>query len=102
MREFKSYRDRYEEFAAKNARILAVSTDKEATQAAFRREIGAPFAFIADAKGELTRLYGVKTPIITFAKRYTFVIGKGCKVLHVDTGGSAIDTEGAMQACSLY
>lgn len=79
-----------------------MSTDKEATQAAFRREIGAPFAFISDSKGTLTRLYGVKTPIITFAKRYTFVIGKERKVLHVDSGSNAIDTDGAMQACSLY
>jgi peroxiredoxin Q/BCP len=81
---------------------LAVSTDKEATQASFRREIGAPFAFVADNKGELTRNYGVKTPLITFAKRYTFVIGKERKVLHVDSGGDALDPEGAMQACSLY
>jgi hypothetical protein len=44
----------------------------------------------------------VKTPLITFAKRYTFVIGKERKVLHVDSGGDAIDTTGAMQACSLY
>lgn len=79
-----------------------MSTDKEATQAAFRREIGAPFGFVADSKGTLARLYGVKTPIITFAKRYTFVIGKERKVLHVDSGGDAIDTDGAMQACSLY
>jgi peroxiredoxin Q/BCP len=79
-----------------------VSTDKEATQASFRREIGAAFGFVADSKGELTRLYGVKTPLVTFARRYTFVIGKDRKVLHVDSGGDAIDTSGAMQACSLY
>ncbi len=81
---------------------MAVSTDKEATQASFRREIGAPFAFISDQGGALTRLYGVKTPIVTFAKRYTFVIGKERRILHVDSGGDAIDTGGALQACSLF
>ncbi len=81
---------------------MAVSTDKETTQASFRREIGAPFAFIADTGGELTRKYGVKTPLVTFAKRYTFVIGKERKILHVDSGKNAVDTDGAMEACSLY
>jgi peroxiredoxin len=97
-----SYRDRYDEFVASHAQILAVSSDKEDTQARFRREIGAPFAFIADSKGELLRLYGVKTPLLTFAKRVTFVIGKGRKVLHIDAGGDAVDVSGAAQACSLY
>jgi thioredoxin-dependent peroxiredoxin len=98
----KSYRDRYDEFAAKHAQILAVSADKQSRQAEFRREIGAPFAFIADPKGELLRLYGVKTPLVTFARRTTFVIGKGRKILHIDTGGDAVDVSGAAQACSLY
>jgi thioredoxin-dependent peroxiredoxin len=50
----------------------------------------------------LTREYGVKTPLVTFAKRYTFVIGKDRKVLHVDSGGDAIDPGAAMEACRLY
>lgn len=57
---------------------------------------------MADAGGALTRQYGVKTPLVNFARRYTFVIGKDREVLHVDSGGSAIDPSGAMQACSLY
>lgn len=79
-----------------------MSTDKEARQAEFQREIGAPFGFVADARGALTRQYGVKTPLVNFARRYTFVIGKDREILHVDSGGSAIDPSGAMQACSLY
>lgn len=98
----KSYRDRYDELSAREAQILAISTDTEAKQAEFRRTIGAPFAFIADSKGELTRLYGVKTPLVTFAKRYTFVIGKERRILHVESGGDAVDTSGAVEACSLY
>lgn len=98
----KSYRDRYDEFTGMHAEILAVSTDKQAKQAEFRRTIGAPFAFVADSDGELTKRYGVKTPLIKIAKRTTFVIGKERKVLHVDTGGDAISTDGAAQACSLW
>lgn len=98
----KSYRDRYDELSGNNAEILAVSTDKQAKQAEFRRTIGAAFAFIADSNGDLTQKYGVKTPLVNFAKRTTFVIGKQRKILHVDAGSSAVDTDGAAQACSLY
>lgn len=79
-----------------------MSSDKSAKNAAFRREIGAEFSFVADPAGELIRLYDVKLPLITFAKRYTFIIGKERKVLHIDKGGSAIETSGALEACSLY
>jgi len=98
----KSYRDRYDELSGNNVQILAVSTDKQAKQAEFRRTIGAQFAFISDSNGDLTKRYGVKTPLVTFAKRTTFVIGKARKVLHVDKGGSAVNTDGAAQACSLF
>ena len=79
-----------------------MSADKESTQAKFRREIGAPFAFVADRSGELIRLYGVKTPLLTLAKRTTFVIGADRRVLHIDTGGSAVNTDGAVAACKLF
>ena len=69
---------------------------------AFRREIGAEFAFISDPKGEIIRQYGVKTPLVTFAKRYTFIIGKELEILHIDSGSKSIDTSNALQACSLY
>lgn len=97
-----SYRDRYDEFAGHHAQILAISTDKRAKQAEFRQSIGAPFAFIADHEGDLVKQFGVKTPLVTFAKRTTFVIGKGRKILHIDTGKDAVNPDGAAQACSLY
>ncbi len=79
-----------------------MSTDKQDKSAAFRREIGAEFAFISDRKGRLTRMYGVKIFLVTFAKRYTFVIGKDRVVLHVDSGSDSIDPTGSIEACSLY
>jgi peroxiredoxin len=98
----KSYRDRYDELESQRATIIAVSTDKQAKQADFKRSIGAAFSFVADEGGHLTKLYGVKTPLVTYAKRTTFVIGTERRVLHIDTGGDAVDTSGAAQACSLY
>lgn len=40
--------------------------------------------------------------MVTFAKRTTFVIGKERRLLHVESGGDAIDPGGAAEACSLY
>ncbi len=79
-----------------------MSADKEAKQAEFRRSIGAPFSFVADPDATLIRLFGVKTPLIKIAKRVTFVIGRGRKVLHVESGGDAIKGKGAAEACSLF
>lgn len=79
-----------------------MSADKESTQASFRREIGAEFSFVSDPAGELIRNFGVKTPLVTFAKRTTFVIGKERKILYVDHGNDSIDSSKAASACSLY
>lgn len=57
---------------------------------------------MSDADGAISRLYGVKTPIIKIAKRTTFVVGKDRKILHVETGGDAVDGSGAAEACSLF
>jgi thioredoxin-dependent peroxiredoxin len=81
---------------------LAISTDSEATQAKFRRAIGAPFGFISDADGRLAKLYGIKTPLLTVARRFTFVVGKDRRVLHVESGSAAVAGAGAAEACSLY
>ncbi len=79
-----------------------MSGDKLATQASFRAEIGADFAFVSDRKGELMKSFGVKMPLVALAKRTTLVIGKDRKVLHVDTGKAATDTDGAAAACQLF
>lgn len=79
-----------------------MSADKEATQARFRREIGAEFSFVSDPGGALISDFGVKTPLVTFAKRTTFVIGKERKILYVDHGKDSIDSSKAASACSLY
>jgi peroxiredoxin len=85
-----------------HATIIAVSSDKEARQASFRREIGAEFSFVADPTLRLIKLFESKTKLLPVANRTTFVIGKERKILHVESGRRAIDPSGAAQACSLY
>jgi peroxiredoxin Q/BCP len=81
-----------------DAQVIAVSSDPLETQKKFKAKIGAPFAFVADPDGELIDHFGVKAPVVTIAKRYTFVVGAGRKLLHVDDGSDAIDPGGVIKA----
>ena len=54
---------------------------------------------IANAMGGCEE--GDPAPLVTFAKRTTFVIGAQRRVLHVDRGGAAVSTDGAIAACKL-
>lgn len=99
--ELSAYRDRYADIEKLSGQVLAISTDDRETLAKFKESLKAPFAFVPDPEGELVRLYGVKTPLVNFALRYTFVVGEGRKVLRVDTGRDAIDPSTAIVSCDL-
>lgn len=81
--------------------MLAVSVDDAATARKFRDSLKAPYSFVSDESGALIRRYDVKVPLLTLAKRVTFVIGAGRKVLAVQEGADALDPSGAVTACSL-
>lgn len=71
--------------------------DDAETLRRFKDELKAPFPFVSDEKGRLAKTYGVR--LLFLAKRTTFVIGEGRKVLHVESGGDAIDPSDAVAAC---
>jgi peroxiredoxin len=75
--------------------------DDSGTLARFKAELKAPFPFIPDPEGKVVEAYGVKMPLLSIAKRYTFVIGEGRKILKVETGSDAIDPNGAIVSCPL-
>jgi peroxiredoxin len=81
--------------------VLAISMDDPETLAKFKKSLNAPFPFIADPEGKLTRLYQVKTPVVGLALRYTFVVGEGRKILKVDHGKDSIDPSSAIVSCDL-
>jgi len=56
---------------------------------------------VADTEGKLIALYDVKTPVVTFAKRTTFVIGKDRRITSVTTGGDAVDPKGAVDSATM-
>lgn len=81
--------------------MLAISTDDGATAARFKASLKAPYAFVADPQARLVRLFDVKTFLLDMARRITFVVGPGRRVLSVSEGGDAMDPGGAVAACSL-
>ena len=74
-RETGAFRDSYAELRQLGACIVGVSTDDAPTQCRFADFMRAPFPLIADPKGEITRAYDVRWPLLNVAKRVTFVIG---------------------------
>lgn len=81
--------------------MIAVSTDDLETQKKFRDSLKAPFHFLADDKRAVVGAFDVKTFLLPIARRITFVVGPGRKVLSIQEGGDAIDPSGTVKACSL-
>lgn len=67
----------------------------------FKASLKAQFAFVPDPEGKIIQLFDVKMPVISLAKRYTFVIGEGRKILKVESGSDAIDPNAAIVACPM-
>lgn len=81
--------------------MIAISTDDVETSKRFRESLKAPYHFVADEKATVVKLFDVKVFIFTLARRVTFVVGPGLKVLSVQEGSDAVDPSGAVAACSL-
>ncbi len=81
--------------------MIAISTDDAQTSRRFRESLKAPYHFVADDQATVVKLFDVKAFLFTIARRVTFVIGPGRKVLSVQEGSDAIDPSGAVAACSL-
>ena len=85
----------------RKATVLAVSTDDLETMKKFKAELKAQYAFVADPDAKLVKLFDTKMPVMNIASRTTFVIGPERRVVSVQTGGDALEPEGAIKACAL-
>jgi peroxiredoxin len=74
-RETAAFSDSHSALRQMGAVIVGVSTDDQPTQCRFADFMRAPFPLIADPRGEITRAYDVRWPLLNVAKRVTFVIG---------------------------
>lgn len=81
--------------------MIAISTDDAETSKRFRESLKAPYHFVADEQATVVKRFDVKMFILTLARRVTFVVGPGRKILSVQEGSEALDPSGAVTACSL-
>ena len=72
--ETKTFRDNHVELEIAGATVVGISTDDLATQCDFARSLKAPFPMIGDKDGSISRAYDVLWPLISVAKRVTYVI----------------------------
>jgi len=71
-----SLRDGFAEIQASGAVILGVSADDAQSHKAFAEKFHLPFSILADPDKRIIGAYGVKMPLLGFAKRVTFLIDR--------------------------
>ena len=69
-----AFRDNIALIRDQGADVYGISTDTVESQAAFHKEQQLPFTLLADPDGAVTEKYGAKMPLLTMAKRWTFII----------------------------
>lgn len=81
--------------------MIAISGDDRETAMKFRDSLKAPFPFVSDADGTLMKRFDVKYPLLTTAKRVTFLVGEKRRILAIQEGSDAIDPSTVVSSCSL-
>jgi peroxiredoxin Q/BCP len=78
------FRDLASEFAVKGAQRIGISMDGVTKQAKFASANGLDYPLLADVRGEVAKVFGVKRVLdLLKVKRTTFVIGQDHRVLEV-------------------
>ncbi|WLT33028.1 peroxiredoxin [Geothrix sp. PMB-07] len=86
-----SLRDGFTAIQAVGAVILGVSADDGPSHKAFADKFHLPFSLLADPDKRIIGAYGVKMPLLGFAKRVTFLIDRQGVVRKVITDAKTKD-----------
>jgi len=81
--EARAFRDSYEQFTAKDAQVVGVSSDSVRSHRRFARRHNLPFLLLSDADGAVRRLYGVEKTLGLLPGRVTYLIDQTGTVRHV-------------------
>ncbi len=79
-----AFRDNIKKFTDLGAEVYGISVNTIEDQVAFHKKHGLKFSLIADAKAEVTDLYGAKLPLIKMSKRWTFIIDDQLKIRKIE------------------
>jgi peroxiredoxin Q/BCP len=69
-----AFRDNIKKIRALKADVFGISINTVKDQSAFAKNHNLNFTLLADEKGEVAKLYGPKIPLLSYAKRWTFII----------------------------
>jgi peroxiredoxin Q/BCP len=76
-----AYRDSIEKIRELGAEVFGISSDTVQAQSKFYKEHHLNFDLLADPEAKVIDLYGSKMPVVSFSKRWTFVIGPDLKII---------------------
>lgn len=60
--------------------MVGVSGDTQETSDRFRESLGLPYPLVGDVEGAVLRAYKVRWPVLGFAQRVTYLVGKNRSV----------------------
>ena len=98
----KAYQADIAKFEASGAKVFGVSTDPLDVNTRFHKELGLTFPLLSDTDNTASKAYGILNEKSKFAMRATFVVDKKGIITYIEEGGSAISTDGAIKACSVF
>jgi peroxiredoxin Q/BCP len=96
--EMEAFVSQAEQLAQHQAQVVAVSADSAETLKTFRDIVHAKFLFVPDVDGHLMKLFEAKMPLLTIAKRRTFVISRSGTIVHIAEGKEAVALTGIREA----
>ncbi len=79
--------------------VFGISTDSRFTLKHWADELKLTYPLLSDHMRKVSELYGILMADAGMASRTTFVIGEDGRIEHIEQGNSAIDPNGAVQAC---
>jgi len=101
-REMQGYQASLQKFDQGGYAVFAISTDDMDTLKHWAAEMRLSFPLLSDADGKAARAYGVLMESHKLAFRTTFVIDREGRIQYIERGGTAIDPNGAVTACSRH
>jgi peroxiredoxin len=98
-REMRAYASQHEALGARGARVVGISTDDRQTLARFKASLSAPYTFLSDPDGVVSRQYaGVS---LGTANRVTVTVGTDGRIVRITAGLPAIFPAGDIAACAV-
>lgn len=73
-------RDNIKKIRAQGAEVFGISADTVEKQAAFHKEHHLNFDLLADPDDKVINLYGSKMPIVSYSKRWTFILDPSLQI----------------------